>query len=115
MPADLVLVVDDEPQIRRVVRNLVEGGIGRVVEAATGREGPDVAAAERPALIVLDLGLPDIDGAEVCHTIRSWSLAPIVVLSARGSVQEKAALLNAGADDYVTKPFSTVELQARIR
>ena len=110
-----MLVIDDEPQIRRVVRSAVEPDIGTVLEAATGREGIDMAAAERPQLIVLDLGLPDIDGAAVCREIRSWSSAPIIVLSARHSPQEKAALLDAGADDYVTKPFSTIELQARLR
>jgi two-component system KDP operon response regulator KdpE len=112
---DVVLVIDDEPQIRRVVRNAIETGIARVVEASTGRGGIDVAAAERPSLVILDLGLPDMEGAEVCRAIRSWSATPIIVLSARGSVQEKAALLDAGADDYVAKPFSTIELQARAR
>jgi two-component system KDP operon response regulator KdpE len=114
---DVVLVIDDEPQIRRVVRNAMEagGGIARVIEASNGRAGIDAAAAERPSLIVLDLGLPDMEGAEVCRAIRSWSAAPIIVLSARGSVQEKAALLDAGADDYIAKPFSTIELQARVR
>jgi two-component system KDP operon response regulator KdpE len=112
---DTVLVIDDEPQIRRLVRNAVEPGIGSVREAATGREGIDVAASERPDLVVLDLGLPDVDGAQVCREIRAWSSMPIIVLSARLSVQEKAALLDAGADDYITKPFSTIELQARIR
>ena len=112
---DVVLVIDDEPQIRRVVRNAMEAGIGRVIEASAGRAGIDVAAAERPALIILDLGLPDMEGAEVCRAIRSWSAVPIIVLSARGSVQEKASLLDAGADDYIAKPFSTIELQARVR
>ena len=112
---DVVLVIDDEPQIRRVVRNAMEAGIARVIEASAGRAGIDVAAAERPALIILDLGLPDMEGAEVCRAIRSWSAVPIIVLSARGSVQEKAALLDAGADDYIAKPFSTIELQARVR
>jgi two-component system KDP operon response regulator KdpE len=110
-----LLVIDDEPQIRRVVRHALAADDTRVVEAASGREGIDLAAAERPDLIVLDLGLPDIPGVEVCRDIRGWSTAPILVLSARHSDQEKAALLDAGADDYVTKPFSTVELQARVR
>ena len=110
-----VLVVDDEPQIRRVVRNVLATDDVRVLEAATATEGVDLAAAERPTLIVLDLGLPDADGAEVCREIRKWSAAPIVVLSARHSDREKVALLDAGADDYVTKPFSTSEFQARIR
>jgi two-component system KDP operon response regulator KdpE len=86
-----------------------------VLEAATGRDGIDLAAAERPDLIVLDLGLPDMAGADVCRDVRGWSTAPIVVLSARHSDEEKAALLDLGADDYVTKPFSTREFQARVR
>jgi two-component system, OmpR family, KDP operon response regulator KdpE len=109
------LIVDDEPQIRRVVRNALEGEVARVVEAATGSEGIDLAAAESPAIVVLDLGLPDIQGIEVCREIRKWSTAPILVLSARHSDQEKALLLDTGADDYITKPFSTLELTARIR
>lgn len=115
MTTDVVLVIDDEPQIRRVVRHALEGDVRRLVEAATGREGIDAAAAERPALVVLDLGLPDMPGIDVCREIRQWSEAPIVVLSARHSDQEKVALLDAGADDYVTKPFSTAEFQARVR
>ena len=110
-----LLVIDDEPQIRRVVRHALEGDDARVLEAGSGREGVDLAAAERPDLIVLDLGLPDMPGADVCRDIRGWSTAPIVVLSARHSDAEKAALLDLGADDYVTKPFSTIELQARVR
>jgi len=114
---ETVLVIDDEPQIRRVVRNALkdEGDIARTIEASTGAEGIDRAAAERPSLIVLDLGLPDMSGEEVCREIRGWSTAPIIVLSARHSEREKVALLDAGADDYVTKPFSTVEFQARVR
>jgi two-component system KDP operon response regulator KdpE len=115
MADETVLVIDDEPQIRRVVRHAVEGEVARTVEAATGAEGIDLAAAVRPALIVLDLGLPDMTGEAVCREIRAWSTVPIVVLSARHSDREKVALLDAGADDYVTKPFSTIELQARIR
>lgn len=121
-----VLVIDDEPQIRRVVRNALKAealAIGetgapprvRVLEAATGREGIDVAAAELPALVILDLGLPDLAGIAVCREVRRWSRAPIIVLSARHEDTEKAALLDAGADDYMTKPFSTVELLARAR
>jgi two-component system KDP operon response regulator KdpE len=115
MQADVVLVVDDEPQIRRVVRNVLAADYGRVLEAATGQEAIDLAAAERPSLIVLDLGLPDVAGIDVCREIRGWSSAPIIVLSARHSDQEKVALLDAGADDYITKPFSPGELQARVR
>jgi two-component system, OmpR family, KDP operon response regulator KdpE len=109
-----ILIIDDEPQIRRVVRNALTAD-ARVLEAATGREGIDVAAAQRPGLIVLDLGLPDIAGVSVCLEIRRWSTAPIIVLSARHSDSEKVSLLDAGADDYITKPFSTVEFQARVR
>ena len=115
MRGALILVIDDEPQIRRVVRNALEGEGVRVIEAAGGREGIDRAAAEQPDLIVLDLGLPDVAGASVCAEVRRWSTAPILVLSARHSEHEKVALLDAGADDYITKPFSTAELQARVR
>jgi two-component system KDP operon response regulator KdpE len=125
-----VLVIDDEPQIRRLVRNALSvaampleadrdgapaAASTRVLEAETGQRGIDLAAAESPALVVLDLGLPDMEGLEVCREIRSWSSAPIIVLSARHSDTEKATLLDAGADDYVTKPFSTVEFMARVR
>ncbi len=119
-----ILVIDDEPQIRRLVSNaltpLVLFGADadvdvRVIEAATAVEGIDAAAAELPALIVLDLGLPDRPGLEVCREIRSWSTAPILVLSARHQDTEKVVLLDAGADDYLTKPFSTVEFVARVR
>ena len=113
--ADVVLVIDDEPQIRRVVRNALAELPYRVAEAATGAAGLDIAAAERPALIILDLGLPDRDGADICRDLRTFTTAPIIVLSARHSDREKEKLLDAGADDYVTKPFSTVELAARIR
>jgi two-component system, OmpR family, KDP operon response regulator KdpE len=115
MSVETILIIDDEPQIRRVVRHALESEVGRIVEAATGREGMDMAAAERPDLIVLDLGLPDVPGVDVCREIRKWSAAPIAVLSAWHSDSEKVALLDAGADDYVTKPFSTIEFQARIR
>jgi two-component system KDP operon response regulator KdpE len=125
-PPLTVLVIDDEPQIRRVVRNAMKSDAFatsddeprpavRVLEAANGREGVDVAAAELPSLIVLDLGLPDLAGLAVCREIRRWTQAPIIVLSARHEDTEKAALLDAGADDYMTKPFSTVELLARAR
>ena len=115
MPALTLLIIDDEPQIRRVVRHALEANDARILEAATGREGIDLAAAEKPDLIVLDLGLPDISGVDVCRDIRGWSAAPIVVLSARHSDVEKAALLDLGADDYITKPFSTIEFKARVR
>ena len=113
--SDVVLVIDDEPQIRRVVRNALADLPYRVSEAATGSSGVDSAAAERPALIILDLGLPDRDGSDICRDLRTFTAAPIIVLSARHSDREKEKLLDAGADDYVTKPFSTLELAARIR
>ncbi len=120
-----ILVIDDEAPIRRALRHAFtpEALLGdeagdttvRVIEAGTAREGIDRAAAERPALVILDLGLPDRPGLDVCREIRRWSDAPILVLSARHQATENAALLDAGADDYVTKPFSTVELVARVR
>lgn len=117
MPAarKTILVVDDEPQIRRVVKHALEEDGSRVIEAATAREGLDLAAAERPDLIVLDLGLPDGSGEDVCRELRGWTQAPILVLSARHSDSEKVALFDAGGDDYVTKPFSPGELKARVR
>ena len=110
-----VLVVDDEPQIRRVVRNALDGIASRVLEGSSAREGLDLAASAQPSLVILDLSLPDLDGLEVCRDLRAFSSVPLIVLSARHSDQDKAALLDAGADDYVTKPFSTLELQARVR
>jgi two-component system KDP operon response regulator KdpE len=109
------LIIDDEQQIRRVVRHALADDFARILEADTGEKGIDLAAAERPTMIVLDLGLPDTTGVQVCTEIRKWSDAPILILSARHSDQEKVALLDAGADDYVTKPFSTIELTARVR
>jgi two-component system KDP operon response regulator KdpE len=113
--AHVILVIDDEPQIRRVVRNALEDIADNVAEAATARDGLDTAAASRPDLIVLDLGLPDGDGVDVCRDLRTFTDVPIIVLSARHSDREKERLLDAGADDYVTKPFSTLELKARVR
>jgi two-component system KDP operon response regulator KdpE len=113
--ADLVLVIDDEPQIRLAVRDALRDVTVRVDEAANGTSGVDAAAANRPDLVVLDLGLPDMQGVDVCREIRRRSAVPIIVLSARHSEHEKVDLLNAGADDYVTKPFSVLELAARAR
>ncbi len=112
---DVVLIIDDEPQIRRVARNALQSAEVRVIEARTGDEGVDLAAAEQPTLIILDLGLPDRSGLDVCRDLRAFTATPIIVLSARHDAVDKVALLDAGADDYVTKPFSTAELQARVR
>jgi len=112
---DTVLIVDDEPKIRALLRDaLVADGVA-VIEASTGAEGIGAALESRPQLIVLDLGLPDMDGVALCRAVREWSTAPIIVLSARHSEDEKTRLLDAGADDYVTKPFGVPELRARIR
>ena len=110
-----VLVVDDEPQIVRALRiNLTARGYD-VSTAANGQEALRVAAAERPDVVVLDLGLPDIDGATVIEGLRGWTSVPIIVLSARTDSGDKVAALDAGADDYVTKPFGMDELLARLR
>ena len=109
------LVVDDERQIRRAVAHILEPLGGAVHEAASGRDALTLAAAESPNLVVLDLGLPDIDGTEVCRELRSWSAAAILVLTARHDEEATISALDAGADDYVTKPFSPPELLARVR
>ena len=114
-PARSMLVIDDEVQIRRLVRNALGELAECVEEASSAREGLDIAAARKPDLIVLDLALPDDEGLNVCRDLRSFTDAPIIVLSARHSDREKEQLLDAGADDYVTKPFSTLELKARVR
>jgi len=115
MARQTALVIDDESQIRRAVSNALADDFAKVLEAATGAEGLNLAALEKPSLIVLDVGLPDMTGVAVCIEIRKTSDAMILVLSARHADQEKAMLLDAGADDYVTKPFSTLELKARVR
>ena len=112
--AAAALVIDDEPYIRRAVRNALSGTVDHIFEAASAEAGIDQAAARRPDVIVLDLALPDADGFTVCREIRKWSTVPIIVLSARHSEAEKVRLLNEGADDYVTKPFSPAELLARV-
>ena len=110
-----VLVVDDEPQILRALTTNLRARGYEVAEAATGEEALAVAAQERPELVVLDLGLPGIDGIEVVHGLRGWTQVPILVLSAREDEAAKVAALDAGADDYVTKPFGMDELLARVR
>src|SRR5256886_9609658 len=113
--ARALLIIEDDPPIRRALRNALGDVAERLLEAPTGKTGIDIAATERPDLVILDLGLPDLEGVAVCREIRSWSPVPIVVLSARHSDAEKVQLLNAGADDYITKPFSTAEFVARVR
>jgi two-component system KDP operon response regulator KdpE len=110
-----ILVIDDEPQIRRYLRVSLEAHGFGILEAASGQEGLRLAALEKPDLIVLDLGLPDMDGQSVIARLREWSTVPVVVLSVRADEADKIAALDAGADDYVTKPFGTGELLARIR
>lgn len=111
----LVLLIEDEPQMRRFLRALLHGNGFRLVEAETGEQGITMAAQYNPDIVLLDLGLPDIDGITVTARLREWSAMPIVVLSARGKEDDKIAALDAGADDYLTKPFGAGELLARIR
>ncbi len=110
-----ILVVEDEPEIRRVLRSSLGADGYRVVESATGRRGAIDAGTHKPDLAIVDLGLPDFDGVEVIRRIREWSPMPIVVLSARVQERSKVEALDAGADDYVTKPFGVGELLARVR
>jgi len=110
-----ILVVDDEPSILATMSPLLRSRGYDVVTAMSGRAALESAERDKPDLIVLDLGLPDIDGAEVCRSIREHSSTPIIILSARGAEGDKVRALDAGADDYVTKPFGADELTARIR
>ena len=110
-----ILIVDDEPNIVVTVAPLLRARGYDVMAAMTGRDALETFERDKPDLIVLDLGLPDLDGIEVCRRIRATSTVPILVLSARGAEGDKVAALDAGADDYVTKPFGTEELLARIR
>lgn len=110
-----VLVVDDELAIRRFLRASLSAQGYQMFEASSAREGLDAAATVRPDLIILDLGLPDLDGVEVTRRLREWSKVPVLILSVRGRDEEKIAALDAGADDYLTKPFSIGELLARMR
>jgi two-component system, OmpR family, KDP operon response regulator KdpE len=110
-----ILVVEDEPGIRAVLRTLLEGEKYRVVEAETAKRATIEARAHKPDLLLVDLGLPDGDGLTVIRLLREWSPVPIVVLSARTMEEQKIAALDAGADDYVTKPFNARELLARVR
>jgi two-component system KDP operon response regulator KdpE len=110
-----VLLVEDEAPMRRFLRVALEGQGYRLLEAETAREGLSLAAGHQPDLALMDLGLPDMDGLELTKRLREWSKVPIIVLSARGQERDKIAALDAGADDYLTKPFSTGELLARMR
>jgi two-component system KDP operon response regulator KdpE len=111
----LVLVVEDELPIRRFLRATLPAHGYRLLEAASGGDGMRMAAQEQPDIVILDLGLPDMDGLEVTRHLRTWTNTPVIVLSARGREQDKIAALDAGADDYLTKPFGTGELLARMR
>src|SRR5579862_9301084 len=110
-----VLVIDDELQIRRLLRVCLDASGYRVLEAFTGQEGISQAAQHRPDVVLLDLALPDMDGVSVLKRLREWSKVPVVVLSVRDREEDKIAALDNGADDYVTKPFGTGELLARLR
>ena len=111
----LVLVVDDELQIRRFLRISLEGSQYRVYEAENGRDALARAAQLRPDVIILDMNLPDMEGTEVLRRLREWTSMPVIILSVRDADRDKVAALDAGADDYLTKPFSTAELLARLR
>lgn len=111
----VALVIDDEVQIRRLLRVVLESAEYQVHEAETAAQGLTDAATRRPDVVLLDLGLPDSDGVNVLRRLREWSQVPVIVLSVRDDEEGKVAALDAGADDYVTKPFSSAELLARLR
>ena len=111
----LLLIIEDEPQMVRFLRASLSTHGYRLIESTTASDGLAQAAARNPDLILLDLGLPDLDGLEVTQRLREWTRTPVIVLSARGQDEDKIAALDAGADDYLTKPFSVGELLARMR
>lgn len=111
----MILAIEDEPQLVRFLKASLSGHSIRLLSAATGADGLIEASARVPDLILLDLGLPDMDGVEVCRRLREWTRIPVIVLSARGQERDKIEALDAGADDYLTKPFGIGELLARIR
>ena len=115
MPDPSVVLIEDEPQIRRFLRATLTGQGYRLFEATTGADGLVEVGSRQPDVVILDLGLPDMDGLEVIRRLREWSAVPIVVLSARGQEGDKVQALDAGADDYVSKPFGAGELLARLR
>ena len=110
-----ILVVEDEPPLQKFLRLTLSTQNYNVLEAMRGEDGLKLAATSRPDIVIIDLGLPDLDGVEVTRRIREWSAVPIIIISARGKEQDKVAALDAGADDYVTKPFGVGELLARLR
>jgi len=112
---ELILLIEDEPQMRRFLRITLQAHGYRLVEAATAQEGLMQATTRNPDIVLLDLGLPDLDGLEVTRRLREWTQTPIIVISAREQEQDKVKALDAGADDYLTKPFNAGELMARIR
>ena len=112
---ELILLIEDEPQMRRFLRVTLQGHGYRLIEAASGQEGLIQATTRNPDVVLLDLGLPDMDGIEITRKIREWSEVPIIVISAREQEKDKVKALDAGADDYLTKPFGADELLARIR
>lgn len=114
-PKRIALIIDDEKQIRRLLRLALERADYQVFEAETGQAGLDEVVYRRPEIVLLDLGLPDMEGVKVLRALREWSDVPVVILSVRDDAEEKVEALDAGADDYVTKPFDTAELLARIR
>ena len=113
--AHSALIIDDEKQIRRLLRIALEGAGHQVYEAETGQGGLTEIVNRRPDIVLLDLGLPDMEGVKVLRRLREWSDVPVLILSVRDDAEEKVAALDAGADDYVTKPFDTAELLARVR
>ena len=110
-----ILVIDDEPQILRALKTILGEKDFKVSTASTGEEGLALAAANAPDIVILDLGLPDMDGFEVCSRLREWTQCPVIVLSVRESERDKVAALDKGADDYLVKPFGIEELLARVR
>ncbi|PYN90083.1 MAG: DNA-binding response regulator [Candidatus Rokuibacteriota bacterium] len=115
MPDPVVVVIEDEPQIRKFLRATLEGQGYRLFEASTGADGVVEIGSRQPDVVIVDLGLPDMDGLEVIRRVREWTAVPVIVLSARGQERDKVTALDAGADDYMSKPFGAGELLARVR